>query len=524
MTEQELVPVSEGLRIELGEARDALLAIVRGEADAIVVYGPAGEQVFTLRDAQQPYRVLVEAMNEGAATVAADGAILYANRALAEILDAPLETVIGASLCAWAAGDRAALEALLAAGLRAPVKRELTLANTSGRTVPVYLAASPTQLEGLPAVCLVVTDLSQQRRAERDILESITVAYCSFDREFRCTYANSEAERLFSRTRAQLLGRAPWDRPQLAGAELQARFRHAMEARQTVVFEHHAGGRWYEIKLCPASHGGLTESCRDISARKRAEQEVLDLNRELENRVRLRTAQLEAVNQELESFAYSVSHDLRAPLRAIRGFAGALAAEEGDRLEAPGRGYLHRITEGADRMNRLIQGLLDLCRTTRAPMHPESVALSDLVADLARDLQSAQPERRVEFSIASGASVRGDPTLIRDAMQNLLQNAWKFTARRPDARIEFGVRPGAEPVFFIRDNGAGFDMKYTDKLFVPFQRLHSLADFAGSGLGLAMVRRILARHGGRVWAEAAPGEGATFFFTLPDLPDVPRQT
>jgi PAS domain S-box-containing protein len=243
---------------------------------------------------------------------------------------------------------------------------------------------------------------------------------------------------------------------------------------------------------------------------------------ELEARVAERTARLEEINAELEAFSYSVSHDLRAPLRSIDGFSQALLEDCASGLDALGQDYLRRIREAAQRMGELIDALLLLARVTRAELHRQTVDLSALAQAIAAELRQREPGRAVTFAIAEGLQASGDPRLLRIALENLLGNAWKFTATHAQARIEVGVLPQADggPVYFVRDDGVGFDMAYADKLFGAFQRLHRAREFAGAGIGLATVRRIIQRHGGRIWAEAAVERGATFYFTLE--PAAPR--
>ncbi len=269
----------------------------------------------------------------------------------------------------------------------------------------------------------------------------------------------------------------------------------------------------------PAGFRGIG---RDVTERKRMEKEkeealaeIRRLNEELEDRVHRRTAELEASNRELEAFAYSVSHDLRAPLRAIDGFSRALEEDWGDLLGEEGKKYLERIRAGCDRMAGLIDDLLDLSRITRAEMNLGTVDLSELAREIMEGLRREGPERRVDVTIAPGMSARGDRTLVRLALYNLLENAWKFTRQTEGAAIEFGCehRDGRE-VWYVRDNGVGFDTAYVDKVFMPFQRLHRADEFPGTGIGLAIVQRIVQRHGGQLWAEGTPGKGATFYFTL----------
>jgi light-regulated signal transduction histidine kinase (bacteriophytochrome) len=240
------------------------------------------------------------------------------------------------------------------------------------------------------------------------------------------------------------------------------------------------------------------------------------LNLELERRVKERTAQLEALNKELESFSYSVSHDLRAPLRSIDGFCRALIEDYSHLLDDEGKRYLNRMLTSTQRMSDLINDILALSRLTRGDLHRVQFNLSQVVQDICQEYQEAQPERQVKLIIAPNGEVNGDKNLLDAAIRNLLSNAWKFTAKHATACIEFGImEKNGEKIYYIRDDGAGFDMAYADKLFGAFQRLHTHDEFDGSGIGLATVQRIINRHGGRIWAEAEVEKGAIFYFILP---------
>jgi PAS domain S-box-containing protein len=256
----------------------------------------------------------------------------------------------------------------------------------------------------------------------------------------------------------------------------------------------------------------------DVTDRIRAEAKVHALNRTLEARVALRTRELSAANRELEMFAYNVSHDLRAPLRAIEGFSRLLVERYGERLDDAGRDYLDRVRKAASRMGNLIESMLKMSRLSRSELNLAELDLSRMAREIVAELRNAEPGRRVEVEIADGLRAGGDPTLVRNLLQNLLENAWKFTRGRDPGRIEVGPgepRDDGAREFFVRDNGAGFAPEYADKLFRPFQRLHSESQFSGHGIGLASVKRIVDRHGGDIRAEGSEGRGATFWFSLP---------
>jgi PAS domain S-box-containing protein len=367
----------------------------------------------------------------------------------------------------------------------------------------------------------------------RGLLESAPDGVVIVDGSGAIVLANAQAHRMFGYDAGELSGQAveilvpaarharhrehrtayermPSTRPMGSGLDLVGRRKDGSEFP-------------VEISLSPLEtpEGRLVTSIvRDITERKKAEAERTRLNEELSRRV----GELNLLNRELEAFSYSISHDLRAPLRGIDGFSQALLDEYADIIDEQGRDYLRRIRAASQRMAALIDDLLALSRVTRSEMRREPVDLSALARAIAAQLERVEPGRRVEWDIPDGVIAEGDPPLLRLVLENLLGNAWKFTSRRETAWIEFGVARshGAEE-FFVRDNGVGFDMAYAEKLFGAFQRLHAMHEFPGTGIGLATVQRIVHRHGGRVRAHAVLDQGATFAFTL-DASEVPPST
>ena len=390
------------LRVRLAEAEETLRAIRTGEVDAIVVSTSAGDRVFTLHGADEPYRIMLEQMSEGAASISADGVLLYANRRLAEMLAVALPTLIGAPLERFVAPeDRDALAELFARPGEARGAGEFTFVTGDGRRVEVQVSVTPLPQATGQASTMVATDVTEHVRAEE----------------------------------------------------------------------------------------------------------------ELERRVRERTADLARANKELETFAYSVSHDLRAPLRAVDGFSKLLVDQYGEELDEEARHYLDRLRAGAVRMGTLIDSILQLSRLSRQQFERVPVDLSALASDVVSEL--AAGGRQVEVEIQDGLHARADLALTQSVLQNLLSNAYKFTAKTARPVIRFGaVKQSGVPVYFVADNGAGFDMAHAGELFRPFQRLHRDSEFPGDGIGLATVVRAVHRHGGVIWGQGAVDHGATFHFTL----------
>ncbi|HYC70096.1 MAG TPA: PAS domain S-box protein [Opitutaceae bacterium] len=397
------------------------------------------------------------------------------------------------------------------------------------------------QAEGhLRGFSVILRDESERYRAAEElrrsearhtaILESAIDAIVSIDHEGIVREWNAAAERLFQYSREDAVGRkidALIVTPELLGLYREGLAKYlvtgvgSLIGRPIEMKARRADGTEFPVELgvsrIPGSSPALYSAVvRDITAHKAAVEEVARLNAELEQRVRERTHELETANQELESFSYSVSHDLRAPLRHITGFVTMLQTQSAERLDDPGRELLANIAAAAARMSRLIEALLVFSRTGRMDLHRQPVALDELVRSVQAELKGEQRGRRVEWRIGELPRVDGDPDLLRQVVVNLLSNALKYTRPRAVAKIEVAARrAGGEVLGYVKDNGVGFDARYADKLFGVFQRLHRPSEFEGTGIGLATVRLIVQRHGGRVWAEGEPGKGATFHFALP---------
>jgi PAS domain S-box-containing protein len=663
-TYEQLTEEVADLRARLDEALEVLSAVRCGQVDALVVPGPQGDQLFTLEGADDPYRVLIEEMNQGAVTLSADGSILYCNRRFSDLLKTPLERIVGHAFHAFVApSERTEFAALLEAGRTRGVAGEITLSASDLNAVPLQLALGPLPVESAAAICLIATDVTERRRIEderkqadealrkseerfralvtassdvvfrmnpdwsemlpldggnflasndrssrtwfqeyvhpddqtrvravinkairtksnfelehrirrRDgsfgwtfsraiplsdakgetvewfgaasdvtrrkraeesraqlaaIVESSDDAIMSTNLEGVITSWNLGAEKLFGYSAEEAIGKPmrmlfPGDR---VGEEAEnlARIRRGETVNQSETVRVTKDGKQIDVSvtLSPIRDGqgkiiAASKIARDITERKRAGEEIRKLNTELEERVRDRTAELEAANKELEAFSYSVSHDLRAPLRAVDGFSQAVLEDYGEKLPEEGRRYLQTIREGAQRMGTLIDDLLTFSRLSRMPLKKEPVDMAKVVSAALEELNGERNGRKLDMRIGTVSPCEGDAALLKQVWVNLLSNALKYTGKRDAAIVEIGSKSeNGENVYFVSDNGTGFDMKYVHKLFGVFQRLHRADEFEGTGVGLAIVQRIVHRHGGRIWAQAELDRGATFHFTV----------
>ncbi len=464
-----------------------------------------------------------------------DRVVIQANDALCQLWNCRPEEIVGKptpDYTSWLSEEerQAFMDILRATGECLNYETKFRMAD--GRMLAFNVSSRMITFNGESCVLSVMRDITVRKRIEiaaaqlAAIVESSEEAMIGKDLSGVVTSWNAGAEKTFGYTAAEMVGQPilrliPPDRHDEEASIMSCIRRGESVATFDTVRTRGDGSPIDVAVTVSAIRGpggnvvGASKVARDITGRKHAEEQISRLNAELEQRVAVRTAQLAAANSELEAFSYSVSHDLRAPLRAVDGFSRILVEDYGPQLPAEARRYLDTIRGGAQRMGTLIDDLLTFSRLSRSELSKRAVDVARLVREVLDDFTALRAGREIELKIGELPVCSGDPALLKQVWINLLSNALKYTRTRRPAVVEIGCeRQNGENVYFIRDNGAGFDMRYADKLFGVFQRLHRAEDYEGTGVGLAIVQRVIHRHGGRVWAEAAVERGATFYFTL----------
>ncbi len=526
---EQLQRENEELRAELAEAQDTLRAIREGEVDAVVVTGAQGDQIFSLVGADSVYRLIVETMKEAAFTLTFDGTILFCNAQFGQFVKRPLEQIVGRPLEEFIAPDhRAAAGSLLAEVQRQSIRRRLVLQDSEDQWVPVHVSANVLHQPDNLSICVVATDLReleesteliQRLRVQQEALHESESRFKAVfqgsldamviaDDEGYYVDANPAAEALLGLPMEELIG-SHISRFLDTQHNFQAIWKAFREQRRfaSEIRLVRSNGQWVDVEsqavadILPGRHLSVL---RDITDRKRAEEAL-----------RQTAEELERSNRDLEQFAYVASHDLQEPLRMVTGFM-RLLEERCGQLDDTSHEYIDYAVDGAGRMQQMIADLLTYSRVGTQGKQPVSVDVGEVLEYAKANLRATIDETQAVIESDPLPTIEADPAQLRQLLQNLLSNALKFRAedRRPEVHI--GVcREDRQWVFHVRDNGIGVEPRQHERMFMLFQRLHTREKYPGSGIGLAVCKKIVERHGGRIWVESAPEEGTTFFFTFP---------
>ncbi|PKN18987.1 MAG: hypothetical protein CVU71_09405 [Deltaproteobacteria bacterium HGW-Deltaproteobacteria-6] len=563
-TREQLLADLQSLTCRLEESEETLRAILSGEVDGLVVKTPEGDRVFTLSGADHPYRIMVEAMNEGALILDAAGTILFCNQRFADMTITPLEKIMGTSIYRFInPADKTLFEEFIRQTAK-DGRKDFSLAVADGTFRPVFLSKSDLHSKTAVSTCLLVTDVSELQNAQQALEESLCemeLRVVERTHELRMSEAHAQMHALQVQGLLDATPAIVWMTQDRRCREISAnrtayQFLHLEEPTDLSITAHpedllrhcrvFKDGLPLEVKDMPMQRVALSgEPLLDYSlsfvfdngAVRYLVGNIVPLQDEKNEptgaigafidvteyaqatqALEEKAAELAAANQELESFSYSVSHDLRAPLRAIDGFSRMLEQKYAGRLDADGLQRLKIIRTNAKKMGQLIDDLLAFSRIGRVALKMTEVDMQVLIQKILPDIVNDAKGRQPVMKINNLLPVSADPSLLSHVITNLLSNAVKFSRHRMPAVIEMTCRPdGNMVVFCVKDNGAGFDMHYADKLFGVFQRLHTEEEFEGTGIGLSIVSRIIHRHGGRVWAESMLDQGASFYFTLPAI-------
>jgi PAS domain S-box-containing protein len=519
-TERELRSELERTQARLAESEATMRAIRNGEVDAIVIDGPQGSRIFTLQSPEEPYRILAERMNEAAVTLTAEGTILFCNRRLAEMTGVPAERLVGSPFISLLREeDRQSFAKLLRHALENEIRAEGHLLHQDGTTLPVQLSLSSIPLEESGrGICLIATDLTEQKRAEQKLREQAALLDLAHDailvRDRGITYWSRGAEELYGWSAEEVVGKVANELLQTEFPESPEAIEAALQNTRQWEGELHqicrkgraimVDSRWSLLRDEQGNRAAIMEINRDITERKRAEEELAR-----------RAEELALSNAELEQFAYVASHDLQEPLRMVASFTQLLAERYQGKLGADADEFIGYAVDGARQMQMLVNDLLEYSRVGTRGKEFSAVDCERVLETVLRNLQVTLEESGGQVTHDPLPTVQGNEMQLRQILQNLVGNALKFHGSEPPRAHVSAQEVDGEWRFSVRDNGIGIDPQHAARIFLLFQRLHTRAAYPGTGMGLAIAKKIVERQGGRIWVESEEGKGSTFYFSLP---------